>query len=68
MCGTALGMVCNAMYAFWCPFFMMVVCGWILGWDGYTLTPVQWMMALVELIGIWLIAMNPLDLFRKKED
>ncbi len=67
MCGTALGMVCNAMYAFWSPFFMMVVCGWILGWEGYTLTPVQWLMALVEIFGIWLIAMNPLDLFRKKE-
>ena len=39
MCGTALGMVCNAMYAFGVHFFMMVVCGWILGWEGYTLYP-----------------------------
>mgnify|MGYP000999255301 CR=1 FL=1 len=67
MCGTALGMVCNSMYAFWCPFFMMVLCGWIFGWEGYTLTPVQWLMALVEVFGIWVIAMNPLDVFRKKE-
>lgn len=67
MCGTALGMVCNAMYAFWCPLFMMILCGKILGWSGYDLTPIQWAMALVELLGIWLIAMNPLDLFRKKE-
>ncbi len=67
MCGTALGMVCNAMYAFWCPFFMMILCGWILGWEGYTLSPIQWLMALVEIFGILLIAMNPLDLFRNKE-
>ncbi len=67
MCGTALGMVCNSMYAFWAPFFMMVVCGWILGWEGYTLTPIQWLMALVEIFGIWVIAMNPLDVFKKKE-
>jgi energy-converting hydrogenase Eha subunit G len=46
---------------------MMVLCGWIFGWEGYTLTPVQWLMALVEVFGIWVIAMNPLDVFRKKE-
>lgn len=67
MCGTALGMTCNALYSFWTPFISMVLCGWILGWDGYTLTPIQWLMALVECFGIWMIAMNPLDLFKKKE-
>lgn len=68
MCGTALGMTCNALYSFWVPFMMMVVCGWIMGWDGYTLTPLQWGMAVVECFGIWLIAQNPLDIFKKKED
>lgn len=67
MCGTALGMVCNALYAFWVPFFCMILCGWIMGWEGYELSVAQWLMAIVEIFGIWLIAMNPLDVFRKKE-
>ena len=67
MCGTALGMTCNALYSFWVPFFCMIICGRIMGMEGYDLTPIQWLMALVEVFGIWLIAMNPLDIFKKKE-
>lgn len=29
---------------------------------------IQWLMALVEVFGIWLIAMNPLDVYRKKKN
>ncbi|MGN0963147.1 MAG: hypothetical protein ACI4PP_06185, partial [Clostridia bacterium] len=68
MCGAALGMTCNALYSFWVPFFMWIVCGVILKWGDYSLSPIQWLMAFVEVFGIWLIAMNPLDIFKKKED
>ncbi|MEG1821459.1 MAG: hypothetical protein RR233_00890 [Clostridiales bacterium] len=67
MCGAALGMTCNALYSFWVPFFSWIILGLILGWDGYTLMPIQWFMAILEVFGIWLIAMNPLDVFKKKE-
>ncbi|MGM9567316.1 MAG: hypothetical protein ACI3W6_03965 [Clostridia bacterium] len=65
--GAALGMTCNATYSFWVPLCCWLLMGVIMGQDGWALTPVQWAMAIVEVLGIWLIAMNPLDLFRKKE-
>ena len=68
MCGAALGMVCNGAYAFWGPFFCMIVCGFIGGIDGYVLTPVQWGAALIMIVGIALVGnLNPLNLFKKKE-
>lgn len=72
MCGAALGMTCNAMYSFWVPLAMFILCDCILpacgvdGFVGNALTPIQWIMAVVEVFGIWLIAMNPLDLFKKE--
>lgn len=70
MCGTALGMACNGAFSFWVPFFSMLICGMYLGWgEAFFLTPIQWAAAIVMVIGIFLIAVNPLDLFRKpKED
>lgn len=68
MCGAALGMVCNGMYAFWGPFFCWIVCGIIGGQEGWMLTPIQWVMAVVMVIGIALVGnLNPLNLFKKKE-
>lgn len=68
MCGAALGMTCNAMYSFWVPLCCWVLMGLIGGEEGWALTPIQWVMAVVIVFGIWLIAMNPLDLFKKEED
>ena len=68
MCGAALGMVCNGMYAFWGPFWCMIVVGILGGHEGWILTPVQWIMAVVMVIGIALVGnLNPLNLFKKKE-
>ena len=67
MCGAALGMTLNAMYSFWVPLCSWILMGLILPWDYAPLTATQWIMAVVEVFGIWLIAMNPLDLLKKKE-
>lgn len=66
MCGTALGMACNGMFSFWGPFFCWIWLGLVFGQDGWMLHPVAWAAAVVMVIGIFIIAMNPLDLFRKK--
>ncbi|MCR5845446.1 MAG: hypothetical protein K6G78_02625 [bacterium] len=69
MCGAALGMSCNGMYAFWGPFFIWVIMGLlnIGGLSAYypPLAPMQWIGAIVMIIGIFCIAVNPLDLIRK---
>jgi drug/metabolite transporter (DMT)-like permease len=67
MCGAALGMACNGAYSFWGPFFCFIVLGVFAGYDGWALPPIAWAAAIVMIIGILIIAMNPLDLFRKKE-
>lgn len=67
MCGAALGMTLNAGYSFWVPLCSWILMGVILPWDYAPLTATQWVMAVVEVFGIMLIAVNPLDLFRKKE-
>ncbi|MDR1088873.1 MAG: hypothetical protein LBL23_06365 [Coriobacteriales bacterium] len=75
MCGAALGMACNGAFSFWVPFFSFLICGLYLGWGyvdgsldastGYVLTPIQWAAAIVMVVGIFLIAVNPLRLFRE---
>lgn len=68
MCGAALGMVCNGAYAFWGPFFCWVVCGLLDGQEGWMLTPIQWIAALIMIVGIALVGnLNPLNAFKKKE-
>jgi len=72
MCGAALGMACNGMYSFWGPFFIWVIMG-LLNIGGMSdfyppLTAVQWVAAIVMAFGILVIAMNPMDLFKKKEE
>jgi drug/metabolite transporter (DMT)-like permease len=69
MCGAALGMACNGMFSFWVPFFSFIVLGIYLGGgDAYFLTPIQWAAAIIMVIGIFLIAVNPLDWFKKDKD
>ncbi len=67
MCGAALGMACNGAYSFWGPFFCWIVIGIFDGQEGWALPPIAWAAAIVMILGILLIAMNPMDLFRKKE-
>lgn len=67
MCGAALGMACNGAYSFWGPFFCWLILGVFVGQEGWALAPIAWIAAIVMAIGILIISMNPLDLFRKKE-
>lgn len=67
MCGAALGMACNGTFSFWGPFCCWIVLGVIGGIDGWSLPPVAWVSAILMMFGILVIAMNPMDLFRKKE-
>lgn len=66
MCGAALGMACNGTYSFWGPFFSWIILGIIFGMDGMALPPIVWVSAVLMAFGILVIAMNPMDLFRKK--
>lgn len=67
MCGAALGMSCNGMFSFWGPFFCWIYLGLVFGQDGWMLKPVAWAAAVIMVIGIFTIAVNPLDMFKKKE-
>ena len=73
MCGTALGMACNGMYAFWGPFFIWIIMGVLniggMAADYPPLSLVQWVGAVIMVAGIFCIAMNPAELLRssKKE-
>ncbi len=66
MCGTALGMSCNGAFSFWGPFFCWLILGIAFGQDGWSMPPIAWIAAVTMIVGIFTIAMNPLDLFRKK--
>lgn len=68
MCGAALGMSCNGTFSFWGPFCCWIVLGVIFGIDGWSIPPIAWVAAVVMVIGIFIIALNPLDLFKKKEE
>lgn len=66
MCGAALGMACNGTYSFWGPFSCWIVLGVFAGMEGWALPPIVWIAAVMMVIGILIISMNPLDLFKKK--
>jgi drug/metabolite transporter (DMT)-like permease len=65
MCGAALGMSCNGTFSFWGPFCCWLVLGVAFKQDGWSMPPVAWAAAVVMVIGIFIIAMNPMDLFKK---
>lgn len=67
MCGAALGMACNGAYAFWGPLFCWLVIGVLFGLPGYGIPPVAWAAAVLMAVGIFFIAVNPLDYIKKKE-
>ena len=68
MCGTALGMACNGMYAFWGPFFIWIIMGVCniggMAADYPPLSSAQWVGAFVMIAGIFCIAKNPVAIFR----
>jgi len=68
MCGTALGMASNGMYSFWGPFFCWIILGIFCKMEGWGLPPIAWFAAVLMSFGILMIAINPLDLFRKDEE
>lgn len=68
MCGAALGMALNGTYTFFGPFFTWVVLGLVMGLEGYALAPIAWVAAIVMMIGIFVIAMNPFDLLKKEDE
>ena len=72
MCGAALGMACNGMYAFWGPFFIWLIMGALniggMAADYPPLEPVQWIGALIMVAGIFCIAVNPAKLFKRKDE
>lgn len=65
MCGAALGMACNGAFSFWGPFFCWIVLGLVCGQDGWAIPPIGWVAAVVMVIGIFIIAVNPLDFIKK---
>lgn len=72
MCGAALGMACNGMYAFWGPFFIWIIMG-VLGIGGMSasyppLSMIQWAGALIMIAGIFLIAVDPKTLFSHSKE
>ena len=68
MCGAALGMSCNGTFSFWGPFCCWLVLGVAFGYEGWDMPPVAWAAAVIMVIGIFIIAMNPLDLLKKKSE
>ncbi|MDY2776782.1 MAG: hypothetical protein SOU51_00120 [Collinsella sp.] len=71
MCGTALGMACNGMYAFWGPFFIWIIMG-VMGIGGMSesyppLSIAQWIGAIIMTAGIFLIAADPKTLLDKRK-
>ena len=67
MCGAALGMGCNGAYAFWGPFWCLIVCGFIFGEDGFMIPAVGWIGAIVMVIGIFTLAFFQNKAISKKE-
>ncbi|ADK17014.1 MULTISPECIES: membrane protein [Clostridium] len=68
MTGTALGMATNGTYSFFGPFFCWIILGVIFGISGWSMAPIVWFSAILMAVGIFVIAVNPIDLFRKQED
>ena len=58
MCGAALGMGCNGAYAFWGPFWCLIVLGGIFGMDGYMIPWQGWVGAVVMVCGILILAIS----------
>lgn len=67
MTGVALGMATNGTYSFFGPLMCWLILGVGFGIEGWTMTPVAWFCAVLMAVGILIISMNPMDLFKAKE-
>ncbi|MDU2993978.1 MAG: hypothetical protein E7B49_06920 [Clostridium sp.] len=67
MCGAGLGTACNGTYSFFGPLFCFLLLGVFAGMEGWALPAVAWIGAIIMMVGILTIAMNPLDIFRRKK-
>lgn len=67
MCGAGLGTACNGTYSFFGPFFCWLFLGVIMGQTGWDLPTVAWIGAVLMVLGILIIAVNPLEFFKRKE-
>lgn len=67
MTGVALGMATNGTYSFFGPFFCWLILGVGFGIEGWAISPISWFCAVLMAIGILIIAMNPMDLLKKRE-
>lgn len=65
MVGAALGMATNGTYSFFGPLCCWVILGLVFGMEGYALSAIQIVAAITMAVGILIISMNPLDLFKK---
>ena len=68
MCGTALGMASNGMYSFWSPLACWIILGGFAGQEGWELPGIAWFAAVLMSFGIFMIAVNPLEAFKKTEE
>lgn len=67
MCGVALGMACNGVYAFGDTIFSYLIIGKIYQYTGYNLTPALFLSAILMVFGILIIAINPLKLPKRRK-
>lgn len=67
MCGSALGQALNGTYTFFAPLFTWIVMGIAMGLEGYALAPIAWVAAIVMLVGIFIMAVDPRDFLRKED-
>lgn len=67
MTGAAMGMATNGTYSFFGPLSCWLLLGVIFGMEGWGLSAIEWVAAIMMAFGIMVIAMNPLDLFKKEE-
>ncbi|MCP4337479.1 MAG: hypothetical protein GY799_00995 [Desulfobulbaceae bacterium] len=68
MCGAALGMSCNGTFSFWGPVVCWIILGVVFGYEGWNMPAIAWAAAVIMVVGIFIIAMNPLDLFKKNNE
>ncbi|MEA4922497.1 MAG: hypothetical protein VB031_03925 [Eubacteriaceae bacterium] len=65
MCGAALGLAANGAYSFWTPFFCFTIAGLVFGQPGWEMPVINWIAAVLMVVGIAVIAINPKSLFKK---
>lgn len=68
MCGAALGMACNGMYAFWGPLFCYLIIGLAFGEPGWEIPWQGWVGAVIMVAGIFIISVAQNQAAQKAAD